>query len=69
VTPILTPPYSSDLSSWAESFAENIASVSYNNTIKDTISLPPTIPFETIERRGKEYYAIDWQVVPQHRKL
>ena len=58
---VVTP---EDIEKWADETALLMASATYNNTIKDTISLCCGIKFESIKREGNKYYALRGDTLP-----
>ena len=53
-----------DIEKWADETALAIAGATYNNTIKDTVSLCCGIKFESIRREGNRYYALRGDTLP-----
>ncbi|MBP5420516.1 MAG: hypothetical protein J6Y72_11980, partial [Bacteroidales bacterium] len=53
-----------DIEKWADETALAIAGATYNNTIKDTVTLCCGIKFESIRREGNKYYALRNDTLP-----
>ena len=58
---VVTP---EDIERWADETALAIAGATYNNTIKDTVTLCCGIKFESIRREGNRYYALRNDTLP-----
>ena len=58
---VVTP---EDIERWADETALAMAGATYNNTIKDTVTLCCGIKFESIRREGSKYYALRNDTLP-----